>query len=166
MAKHHGPLLIDTNVILECHRVSAWKALSGGYILETVEKCVEETQNGMQNRHPETWINEVDLKDTFQTIHAVDDRRRAEAVIFDPKIASLDAGERDLWSHAFDRRGTWIICGPDYATYEIAVRNRMVERLICLDRLLGDVGWSGHTNVRKNFTGRWHVDAISKFYSF
>lgn len=93
MAKHHGPLLIDTNVILECHRVSAWKALSGGYILETVEKCVEETQNGMQNRHPETWINEVDLKDTFQTIHAVDDRRRAEAVIFDQRSLALMPGK-------------------------------------------------------------------------
>ena len=31
MARHRGPVLVDTNVILECFRVGSWRALSGGY---------------------------------------------------------------------------------------------------------------------------------------
>ena len=27
MARHSGPVLVDTNVILECWRVDAWRAL-------------------------------------------------------------------------------------------------------------------------------------------
>ena len=27
MARHRGPVLVDTNVILECWRVGAWRAL-------------------------------------------------------------------------------------------------------------------------------------------
>ena len=40
MARHSGPVLVDTNVILESHRVESWRALAGGYRLETVEDCV------------------------------------------------------------------------------------------------------------------------------
>ena len=52
MARHKGPVLVDTNVIIECHRAGAWAALAGGYAVETVEKCVEETQTGFQRRQP------------------------------------------------------------------------------------------------------------------
>ena len=44
MARHAGPVLVDTNIILERYRVGSWRALAGGYSVETVEECVEETQ--------------------------------------------------------------------------------------------------------------------------
>src|SRR3954454_22007312 len=53
MGRHRGPVLVDTNVILECWRVDAWRALAGGYAVETVEDCVTETQTGFQRRHRE-----------------------------------------------------------------------------------------------------------------
>ena len=59
MARHSGPVLVDTNVILEAHRVDAWRALTGGYRLETVEDCVTETQTGFQKRRPEQQIDAV-----------------------------------------------------------------------------------------------------------
>ena len=40
------PVLVDTMVIIESHRVGAWKALAGGYRVGTVEDCVTETQRG------------------------------------------------------------------------------------------------------------------------
>ena len=42
MPRHTGPVLVDTNVIIEAHRTGAWRALAGGYVLETVEDCVTE----------------------------------------------------------------------------------------------------------------------------
>lgn len=53
MGRHGGPILVDTNVILESFRIGAWRALSGGYALETVEDCVTETQTGFQKRRAE-----------------------------------------------------------------------------------------------------------------
>jgi acetoin utilization deacetylase AcuC-like enzyme len=57
MARHHGPVLVDTNVILESHRIRAWASLAGGYRVETVEDCVTETQTGFQRRRPEQQID-------------------------------------------------------------------------------------------------------------
>ena len=46
-------MLVDTNVILEAHRTGSWRALAGGYAVETVEDCVTEPQTGFQRRRPE-----------------------------------------------------------------------------------------------------------------
>ena len=62
MARHSGPVLVDTNVILECWRVGAWRALTGGYRVETVEDCVIETQTGYQRRRPEQQIDVATLR--------------------------------------------------------------------------------------------------------
>ena len=35
-----GPGLVDTNVIIESHRVNSWRALTGGYHVATVEECI------------------------------------------------------------------------------------------------------------------------------
>ena len=45
MARHRGPVLVDTNVVLECWRVSAWRALSSGYRVETVALTLEPVQS-------------------------------------------------------------------------------------------------------------------------
>ena len=39
-------VLVDTNVLFEAFRVGAWNRFGGAYSVETVEKCVEETQAG------------------------------------------------------------------------------------------------------------------------
>lgn len=62
MARHHGPVLVDTNIIIESHRVRSWRALAGGYRLETVEECVAETQAGSQRRRPDQRIDEEELR--------------------------------------------------------------------------------------------------------
>ena len=48
VVRHRGPVFVDTNVILESHRVGSWRALTGGYGVETVEDCVVETHTGFQ----------------------------------------------------------------------------------------------------------------------
>ena len=77
MARHASPVLVDTNIILECYRVGSWRALAGGYSVETVEECVEETQAGSQRREPERRIDEVELRDSFAAVHSVGTTERA-----------------------------------------------------------------------------------------
>ena len=58
-------MLVDTMVIIESHRVGAWKALAGGYRVGTVEDCVTETQTGFQWRRREESIAVGELRGTL-----------------------------------------------------------------------------------------------------
>jgi hypothetical protein len=155
MAKHHGPVLVDTNVIIECWRISAWKALCGGYAVETVGDCFIETQTGFQQRRPEEQIDSAVLTQTLAAVHAVQDVDRAEAVIRDPSIAYLDDGERALWAHAISRKEAWVLCGPDKASLRIGIRLGLRDRLVSLERLLSDVGFKPKLDFKTPYKQKW-----------
>ena len=103
MARHRGPVLVDTNVIIESHRVAAWRALTGGYRVETVEECVVETQAGAQRRRPKRRIDETELRGSLSAIHSVSDVERAELTLRKQDIA-LNIGEESLWGSCSESR--------------------------------------------------------------
>lgn len=109
MARHSGPVLVDTNVILECWRIDAWKALVGGYGIETVEDCVIETQTGFQRRRAEQQIDNAQLRASLAAVQKVDNKEHAAAAVRDPLFSSLDVGERSLWAHALTRSDAWAL---------------------------------------------------------
>src|SRR5215469_903519 len=78
MARHTGPVLVDTNAILESFRVGAWRALAGGYGVETVEECITETQTGYQRRQPEQQIDGAALRASLASVHTVGDPELAK----------------------------------------------------------------------------------------
>lgn len=162
MARIHGPVLVDTNVIIECWRVSAWKALCGGYTVETVGDCFIETQTGYQQRRPEEQIDSDVLTKTLAAVYAVYDVDRSEAVTKDPSIAYLDAGERALWAHAISRKDAWVLCGPDKASLRVGIRLGLRDRLMSLERLLGDVGFKPRLDLRTPYTQRWLDQALAQ----
>jgi hypothetical protein len=154
MARHKGSVLVDTNVIIECHRTRTWAALAGGYTVETVEKCVEETQTGFQRRRPEQQIDPAKLDESLSAVHEVTDVLRAAAMLSDSLYASLDAGEQHLWAHALGRDDGWILCGPDKASLRFGIRAGFRDRLISLEKLLKDAG-SKPKNLRSAYTSTW-----------
>jgi hypothetical protein len=154
MARHRGPLLVDTNVILECCRICAWKALAGGYSVETVEECVIETQTGYQRRRAEQQIEQAALVDSLAAVHKVTDVDRAAAVTRDALFAYLDPGEASLWAHALMRSDAWVLCGPDTASMRFGVRQGQRDRLVALETLLKDAGYRP-AGLRANYTSTW-----------
>ncbi|MGO6803456.1 hypothetical protein ACCS50_23975 [Rhizobium ruizarguesonis] len=162
MARHHGPILVDTNVIIECWRVSAWKALCGGYAVETVGDCFVETQTGFQKRRPEEQIDSDVLARTLNAVHGVQEAERAKAVTRDQTIAHLDAGERALWAHAISRKDAWVLCGPDKASLRIGIRLGLRDRLVSLERLLGDVGFRPKVDLKTPYTQKWLDQALAQ----
>jgi hypothetical protein len=154
MARHRGPVLVDTNVILECWRVGAWRALTGGYRVETVEDCVIETQTGYQRRRAEQQIEQAALIASLAAVHKVSDAERAAAVVRDPLFSYLDVGEQSLWAHALTRADAWVLCGPDKASLRFGVRLGFRERLVALQALLQDVGYR-QAALRTNYTSAW-----------
>ncbi len=155
MARWRGPVLVDTNVIIEAWRVDAWRALRGGYALETVEECVIETQTGYQNRRPEQRIDREALLAGLKAIHQVPDTERAMALIRDGEIAMLDEGEKALWAHALARPDAWVLCGPDKASLRIGVRLNLRDRLVALERLLDDAGFRPKTPLKGAYRQDW-----------
>jgi len=108
---------VDTNVILECWRIGAWPALSSGYRVETVEKCVTETQTGYQRRRAEQHVDQAVLQASLAAVHRPETKELAMVAVKAPDIA-LDLGERALWAHALTRNDNWILCGPDKASFD------------------------------------------------
>jgi hypothetical protein len=156
-----GAVLVDTNAILEAHRAGCWRALRGGHRLETVEACVEETQTGAQNRRPEQRIDEAALRADLKAVHPVTDAQRAEALARDGFVARLDAGERDLWSHALSRPDAWILCGPDTTSLRLGVRLGLRDRLVALESLLDQVGHRAKVPLRRAYTTAWHNERLT-----
>lgn len=161
MARHRGPVLVDTNVILESYRVSAWRALVGGYRTETVEDCVVETQTGLQFRRPERRIDERELRESLAAVHGVADIQRAELALRADGIG-LDRGEESLWAHAMRRDDDWMLCGPDAASLRMGVRLGFRDRLVSLQRLLEDAGFPSSGTLRHHYTARWHEETIGR----
>jgi hypothetical protein len=163
MARHRGPVLVDTNAILECFRVGAWRALSGGYAVETVEDCIIETQTGYQRRSPEMQIDEALLRSSLKAIHPVVDAQRAVVAVGAPDIA-LDVGERSLWAHALTRSDAWVLCGPDKASMRFGVRLGLKNQLIALETLLADAGHRPKEALRSNYTAKWLDKVLGELF--
>ncbi|WP_018291146.1 hypothetical protein [Verrucomicrobium sp. 3C] len=154
MARHRGPVLLDTNVILECFRVGSWRALSSGYGVETVEACVTETQTGFQRRRAELLIDPARLKDTLQAGHPVTHRECAVLAVRAPDMA-LDVGERSLWAHALTRSDGWVLCGRNKASLRLGVRLGLKDRRIARETLLDGVGHRPKEALGKVCMARW-----------
>jgi hypothetical protein len=163
MARHHGPILIDTNAILECFRVGSWRALSSGYSVETVEDCVTETQTGFQRRRAELQIDAAQLTASLNAVHPADDAQRAVVAIRAPDIA-LDVGERSLWAHAMTRSDTWLLCGPDKASMRFGVRLGLKDRLIALEALLTDAGHRPKEVLKLPYTTKWLEKVLGELF--
>lgn len=155
MARWRGPVLVDTNAIIEAWRVNAWRALCGGYALETVEECVIETQTGYQKRRPEQQIDRDTLLAGLEAVHKVSDAERAAALVRDGEIAMLDEGEKALWAHALTRSDAWVLCGPDKASLRIGVRLNLRDRLFSLERLLEEAGFRPKTALKSAYRQDW-----------
>lgn len=161
MPRHKGPVLVDTNVILESFRVGSWRALTGGYQVETVEDCVTETQTGFQRRRPEELIDPAELAGGLSAVHPVTDAQRAVVAIRAPDIA-LDVGERSLWAHALTRDDAWVLCGPDKASMRFGVRLGLRDRLIALESLFADAGHRPREALKQAYTAKWLENALGQ----
>ena len=165
MARFTGPVLVDTNTIIEAHRVSAWKALTGGYAVETVETVQTETHTGFQRRDPEQVIDQAALRASLKAIHPIS---RAQEVALKLMLMELeidlDAGEFALWAHLLARQDDWRLCGPDRASMRFGVKTGRRERMVSLEALLSDAGM-GKTRppLRDNHTKAWLDKVLTEF---
>ena len=154
-------VLIDTNVILEASRTGSFRALSGAYQIETVDKCMEETQTGVQYRRRNIPVDIDELQNSLQKIHTPTNIERAKLSV-DLGGLSLDEGEYMLWAHAYSRNDDWILCGPDKASLRCGVRLGLSDRLISLEKLLNAISFRPRTGLKKAYTTNWHESTMAQ----
>lgn len=149
-------VLVDTNVIIEAHRTGCWNTIANYFAVETVQKVIEETQTGAQNRSPETLIDEKTLRATMHHVYDVTDQMRAKFHEAFPG-ALLDDGERDLLVYA----GTlpvgeaWLLNSPDMAAIRHAYSRGWLDRLVSLETVNSHLKGKLNANLRDNYSEQW-----------
>lgn len=154
-------VLIDTNVILEASRTGSFRTLSGAYQIETVEKCLEETQTGVQYRRRNIPVDIDELQNSLQKIHTPTNIERAKLSV-DLGGLLLDEGEYMLWAHAYSRNDDWILCGPDKASLRCGVRLGLSDRLISLEKLLKAISFRTKIVLKKAYMTNWHESTMAQ----
>ena len=160
--RHQGPVLVDTNVIIESHRVGSLSALTGGYSIETVEDCVNETQTGQHKRTRACQIDVFELRSKLAAVHSVSDAERANARIRVEDI-EIERGELSLWAHAIGRCDDWKFCGPDFASIRFGMRLGFGDHIMSLEKLLKDVGFRKKISLKEHYKQNWLVNARTNF---
>ncbi len=149
-------VLIDTNVVLEAHRASCWNAIANHFKLATVEKIIEETQNGFQNRSPEQTIDEASLRKSFHHIEVISDKARADFALAHPDV-TLDPGERDLiiYAKSIPVKSVWLLNSPDMAAVRFSHQSGWLDRLVSLEEMAKHIQARTSCNFKDNYTSNW-----------
>jgi hypothetical protein len=85
-------VFVDTNVLLPAFPAGAWSRFASAYRVETVEKCIEETQTGDPLTPARVNIPLIELKRGLPTIHSLSKNDLASFLLKYPKLQTLDAG--------------------------------------------------------------------------
>lgn len=148
-------VLVDTNVILEAHQTGCWVPLAKYFALHTVDKVVEETQTGYQNREPEHWIDEAVLRGQLAHVESITEVQRVTFNVTHGHPA-LDAGERDLLIYAETMTSpVWLLNSPDMAAVRFAHRLGWIDRLVSLGAMNAHRKTRLSRGLRDNYTERW-----------
>ncbi|KMM86374.1 hypothetical protein HX787_28090 [Pseudomonas tolaasii] len=149
-------VLVDTNVILEAHRVTCWNTLASYFRLATVETVVEETQTGFQNRSPAQTIQLAPLRGSFHHIENITNEARAQFALDNPNVL-LDPGERDLiiYARSLDPKTTWFLNSPDMAAVRYCHHSKWLDRLVSLEAMNKHISAHTTSNLRDNFSENW-----------
>ncbi|MDE0924887.1 hypothetical protein [Aurantimonas coralicida] len=150
---------VDTNTIITAWAHNLWKGLAGRYDMETVAACFEETATGLQNRNPETWIDQQVLRDSLARPPHVVSEEQVAAVVLMKSGTNLDVGERDLWAHALVDGDGWMLSGPDSASMRFGVEHGFRNRLISLEDLVVDKKAYGRLGIKAHY-GRKFLERI------
>lgn len=149
-------VLVDTNVIIEAHRTGCWNTIANYFHLETVEKVIEETQTGAQNRAPETHIDVKKLRASMHYVATVTDVMRAKFNEDFPGVL-LDPGERDLviYAGSIPVAEIWLLNSPDMAAVRHAYSRGWIEKLVSLEVLNAHLKGKLNASLRDNYSEGW-----------
>ena len=145
-------VLIDTNVIIEAHRVRCWRAIVNLFKVETVEKCSEEAATGDSRRPGYVAVDVGEMKKVV-AVHPVSllELAQVETRLTEPD--RIDVGEKHLLAHALAKPGRWYLSASDRAALRAGSELGFLERCVSLEALVRVVGMK--PQFKNHFTEKW-----------
>ncbi len=153
---------LDTNVLIECHRVGCWKALAANYRLATVDKVLEECGTGGGRRQGYVNIDTNHVK-AHVTCHPVSRKALADLRLRIAGQVSLDPGEEQLLAKAMTQPGLWRICSPDKALLRACWTLNYLDRVVSLGELLQAIGHQSKILLQYQYTRKWLEEKRTDF---
>lgn len=138
--KRGDEVFMDTNAMIEAHRVKAWAAIASAFQLWTVNECLIEAGSG-EYLHKGGYVA-VDVATVKKTarIAEVPVARQAQVAIALPAGLNPDPGERDLLAAALAHPRPWFICSPDKAAMRAGYALGVLDQFVSLEQLGNLVG--------------------------
>lgn len=145
---------VDTNVVIECHRIGCWNALAGGSRLTTVQKVIDECGAGAGRRKGYVDVDIANVKNRVKCC-AVSNQDLAGLRLHLAGRVSLDPGEEHLLAKAVTDQSEWKICSPDNALIRASWILGYLQRVISLESLLQKIGFTPKVTLQNQYTERW-----------
>jgi len=145
-------ILLDTNVMIEAHRTSCWKALAQSFRLETVEECCVEAATGDRRRPDYVLVDMGNIKAQV-LVHTVSRTQLAQMEMRLSRPDLIDPGEKHLLAHALATPGVWYLSASDRAAVWAGNELGFLERFVSLEALARPVGIS--PQFKNHFTEKW-----------
>lgn len=137
-------VFVDTNVILEAFKTGCWAAICDRYAIETVEKCIEETQTGDPDDPRRVHVDRDTLVAGLEGRHNVSRRDLAALILKHPHCQGLDDGEQHLlaWMQANGVASDSLILISTADKAAIVATNKMglIDSLVALETIARDAG--------------------------
>lgn len=151
-------------MVLEAYRVNCWKSLSEFFSLHTVDKVIEETQTGYQNRNPEQTVDVDILKTTFTHIEAISEIQVIEFDLSAEKTLPLDDGEKALiiYAHTIGKN-VWFLNSPDKAAIKYACKVGWSDNLVSLESMTTHLKLKLNQPLKQNYTSKWLAQEKLRF---
>ena len=150
--KRGDEVFMDTNAMIEAHRVKAWAAIANAFQLWTVNECLVEAASGDRLHQGYVPVDVETVKKTVR-IAEVPAAKQAQVATALPVGLNPDPGERDLLAAALAHPGAWVICSHDKAAMRAGYALGVLNQFVSLEQLGNLVGL--HPAWRQPFTEKW-----------
>lgn len=137
-------VFVDTNVIIEAHRVGCWHAICGSYSIETVEKCIEESSRGNPAEPGYVHVPTGELRQSLTQIHQVTRQEIASLILSHSECYVLDDGEQHIFARLYADQALpspdMLVSTPDKAAIVAAHKLGWLDSWVSLNVLARDAG--------------------------
>jgi hypothetical protein len=144
---------VDTNAILESHRIKCWNGIASRFSLCSVEKCVEECATGNLSG-AEIEIDITGLRSKV-VVEEVNVQERVQLNIRLGGRVILDAGEEHLIAKAVLQKNAWMLCSPDKAAIRAVGLLNLGDRLVSLEELAQSCGQAIGGKTKGHYLKKW-----------
>jgi len=132
-------IVLDTNAIIEAHRVKCWKLMLEYFAVESTEECCREAASGESRTAGYVVVDVPAMREAIR-IHRPPAAMIARAATTALNFQSIDPGEREVLAVAMADPRLQRIGTADRIAIQVASQLGLLDRVVSLEEILETVG--------------------------